>query len=840
MQFVNVAAIAFALAAGAELTSQCNSTWSPATSLVGTDRAILATTQWDPDGAGPLPSVVVCGGRFDGAGSSRCRRVATYNPLTEQWAPLGDGFDLEVRALAVLPSGTLVAGGTFRFSGATYTSGLAQWNGAAWQPFAGSGVLGDVHALEVTNAGNLLVGGSLTQAGTLPVGKFAIWDGATWSTYGFGFDDNVNSIDEATNGDIAVGGNFRYTDGLPGAGVAVWDGSSWSNPGGGTNQVTSPTVHAVKYLNSGTLLLGGYLLSGATGFVALEGWNGTSWSSPYTISQGRVRSIDQLADGTIIIGGPFSNGTGTVGISAAIWDNTSGTWIDQGLRLESTYSFELLPNGNLLAAGDARTAGATDIGHLGVFDGSAWRAPNAGTEGWVQQITSSPQGDLVVAGRFTTIGGVAARNIAIRNGSTWSPLGTGLSGSNSFQVLDLLVRDSGDVIACGTFSTAGGLPAGGIASWDGSTWSTLGASPFSSVDAVTERANGNLIAVGFDSNLTTHRVMEWDGSSWSALGDLGSPTGPRGVRLVTQANGDVFLTGRFTTIDGIAANNVAIWNGAAWTPMGMGLDSSGYDAANLPNGDLVVTGPFLRAGTQFASGIARWDGQQWSPLGLGIDGQGFHLAPLPNGDIVVAGWLTWAGMTPANKLARWTGSSWTALEYDGEMRVTATAYHQGELLVARTAPVLSDPYEPAIRRYRTNCQATVTSVGSGCSGSAGTNVLAADSMPWVGSTFRATATGMPTLSLAVGVYGAAINQPLAGVLPQGLPGCSALAAPDFLQLLTTNGGSGTATSSLRIPNMPALAGIGFEHQVLALDLDPLGNIVAATTTNALRLQLGAF
>ena len=52
---------------------------------------------------------------------------------------------------------------------------------------------------------------------------------------------------------------------------------------------------------------------------------------------------------------------------------------------------------------------------------------------------------------------------------TWSPLG---SGVNNF-ALKLTVYNN-ELIAGGTFTTAGGVSANYIAKWNGTTWSTLG------------------------------------------------------------------------------------------------------------------------------------------------------------------------------------------------------------------------------------------------------------------------------------------------------------------------------------------------------------------------------
>ena len=119
------------------------------------------------------------------------------------------------------------------------------------------------------------------------------------------------------------------------------------------------------------------------------------------------------------------------------------------------------------------------------------------------------------------------------------------------------------------------------------------------------------------------------------------------------------------------------------------------------------------------------------------------------------------------------------------------------------------------------------------------NVLTATSLPWIGSTYTATATGMPALGLAFSVRGfTGTSIPLSTILPQGIAGCSQLVSLDMLDLYLPT--AGTVTTPFVIPNTLALANFVLHHQVVAVELDPLANITALTSTNALSLTIGAF
>ena len=80
--------------------------------------------------------------------------------------------------------------------------------------------------------------------------------------------------------------------------------------------------------------------------------------------------------------------------------------------------------------------------------------------------------------------------------------------------------------------------------------------------------------------------------------------------------------------------------------------------------------------------------------------------------------------------------------------------------------------------------------------------------------------------------------PLASVFPQALADCDLLVAPDILEGLVTT--TGTAQSSLFLPNAPPLVGVTFYHQMVPFELDALGNWITITATNSLQLTAGKF
>ena len=108
-------------------------------------------------------------------------------------------------------------------------------------------------------------------------------------------------------------------------------------------------------------------------------------------------------------------------------------------------------------------------------------------------LTTLPNGDLVAAGSFTTAGGVPANRIARWDGTSWSAFGSGMNHN----VNSLTTLPNGDFVAVGVFTTAGGVPANRIARWDGSSWSAIGSGLDDTAYEVTTRPSGELVVGGF-------------------------------------------------------------------------------------------------------------------------------------------------------------------------------------------------------------------------------------------------------------------------------------------------------------------------------------------------------
>ncbi len=232
----------------------------------------------------------------------------------------------------------------------------------------------------------------------------------------------------------------------------------------------------------------------------------------------------------------------------------------------------------LIAGGNGIGPRGGPTAPLRAFDGTAWRSitgDQSSQLGVVKALTVY-NGELIAAGSFTSIGGVAANNIARWDGTTWRPLAQGVADR-----IEALEVHAGSLFVGGSFQTVGpGISSPGVARWNGSAWSAVSSSlsTGSSVYALRSFRN-NLFAGGSFSSLggvSATNLAVWNNTSWATFGqpsgivrDLDSFTG----LAITQDR--LFIAGTFSTINAQSIDRVAIWNPSAGTWAAAGTPPAG-------------------------------------------------------------------------------------------------------------------------------------------------------------------------------------------------------------------------------------------------------------------------
>ncbi len=436
------------------------------------------------------------------------------NLSTRCWFPrLGSAWQ---RALASLSTLALVPAAAFAQCAATWSD-------------PGGGASGGLPVFALTSLGGseLVAGGQFNAIGGVPASRIARWTGATWSAIGGGLApfNAVYAVCRRANGELIAGGQeMGITSPIVYANIARWDGTTWSPLGQGV----AGTVYALANLPSGDLAVGGSI-----GFAAgqpvhcVARWSGSAWSP-----------LGAGFDGL----GPFTT-----------------------VRALAT-----MPNGDLIAGGNFTLSGAEPMLRIARWNGTAWTQVGAGLNGQVTSLLVLPGGDIVAGGAFTASGGVALEHIARFDGTAWHPLGDGLGGNPSFATVDGLARlPNGDIVAAGLFQV--GAPLGGVARWNGSSWSLIAGSPSGYAAALAFLPTGELFTGGTFPGAITRLVTAcpatanevpsgcagsaghlhvesaaWLGATWRAAAD-GLPPGALVFSVLGVSTTEIALAAVFAT-----------------------------------------------------------------------------------------------------------------------------------------------------------------------------------------------------------------------------------------------------------------------------------------------------
>jgi hypothetical protein len=260
--------------------------------------------------------------------------------------------------------------------------------------------------------------------------------------------------------------------------------------------------------------------------------------------------------------------------------------------------------------------------------------------------------------------------------TTWLPVCNelGLGG----EALTFSVNPvSGKLYVGGSFKMAGRVLVDGLACWNGSGWTAIEGNPNSGkvngeILAIAHDHSGNLYILGFAEG--SNYIKKLSGSVSSTVCDLADfSSGAQINAIALDSIGNLYVGGRFDTVLGVVASNVAKWDGSTWSPLGNGIANTPdeYDVVSTlaidANGNVYAGGSFSIAGGIKAHNIAKWNGKVWIPLGEGIidsTDKYFKIVTLGvdhTGNLYAAGSFNQIGGVMAHNIAKWDGSSWNSL-----------------------------------------------------------------------------------------------------------------------------------------------------------------------------------
>lgn len=734
----------------------CDPAWLPAVGELGTDAQVRALAMFD-DGSGGGPALYAAG-TFSVAGDVSASRIAKFDGVS--WSPLGEGIQGDVNALAVYNDGlgggpALYAGGAFSTAGGVSASNLAKWNGSAWSAVGGGAnqevlVLKTMFDLGAPALQSLLVGGRFTSVGGVPANRIAKRSGNTWSALGagvgLGSPDRVAAIEvevvTVTNVLVYVGGRFTQAGGVAANNVARWNGSSWSALGAGL--ASDEGVSALLRHDDGNgfrIYAGGRFTLGVQGNIAR--WNGSAWSVVGNGVTGCWRTVhslvqfnDELGGGLVLYaGGMFEVAGGMFASKIARWNGISWAPLGAGITgnctgdgvyaLAPTHLLGTDPTPRLFVGGIFSIAGGHVVRNVAQWSGGTWDAERGGPNQEANAIavgggSGGGGSSLYLGGQFTRVAGVAANRIAKLENGNWSALGSGLNGAvYALAVLEEAGGGAPSVIAGGTFTQAGGIPASNVARWNGSSWSPMASGLNGAVGALAVFDDGSGPAVyagGYFSHsgaLPVNQIAKWNGTSWQSLGS-GVDSIVTSLAVYDDGSGSaLYVGGYFNSAGGVPAYTLAKWSGTAWSSLGgganyfgNGTNSAVYTLAVHDDGSgsaLYAGGPFTAIGDSTALFLAKWNGSTWAPLGTGPNDSVMALGVYDEGTgsgpaLFAAGSFWQAGGAPAMGIAKWNGAAWSPLgdglnataralaSYDDGTGLGASLYVAGPFTATPTGP----------------------------------------------------------------------------------------------------------------------------------------------------------
>jgi len=222
----------------------------------------------------------------------------------------------------------------------------------------------------------------------------------------------------------------------------------------------------------------------------------------------------------------------------------------------------------------------------------------------------------------------------------WQKLGNGAS----FKVVSLYADTASNRLYIGKESAG---TDNAINYWNGLQWDTLHSIGYPII-AINKFHNEIYCSDG--------SLYKYNGTNWSFISNGGI------LNLFNQNENNLYTCGWFDSIGGVAASNIAKWDGINWSAIDTTKWLGGAISCSIIyNGELYIGGNFVNYNGTIDR-VARWDGIQWQPVGNGIRGGmgGVNCFEIYNNELYVGGRFNMVE-NPGNAIAKWNGFNWNAV-----------------------------------------------------------------------------------------------------------------------------------------------------------------------------------
>jgi hypothetical protein len=314
-------------------------------------------------------------------------------------------------------------------------------------------------------------------------------------------------------------------------------------------------------------------------------WNGSSWTTTGDTFDDLVTALCAYDTGygpVLYAAGYFRNlyysGAPMWHVGALI----NGVWVEPGGGLPTAslypgvWAMQAFDDGSgpkLYVGGAFTTYAGFNSNNIVRWDGANWSSVGGGLTGAARAmcVYDDGGGSALYVSMFDQA--VSAATIVKWNGTAWSSIGSGFTGGAP-GITSMAVFDDGSgpaLYAGGSFTSANGVPANGIAKWDGTSWSALAGvplTPLNDITAMTVHDDGTGPALYEHSRSGLYPLFQgvamWDGTTWAGLG-IRPDCEVRSLRSFDDGQGGgpaLYAAGCFYEVGHVISPNVARWGGA--------------------------------------------------------------------------------------------------------------------------------------------------------------------------------------------------------------------------------------------------------------------------------------
>ncbi len=301
---------------------------------------------------------------------------------------------------------------------------------------------------------------------------------------------------------------------------------------------------------------------------------------------------------------------------------------------------------------------------------------------------------LIIGGVFISIDTFQNNGLAVWDGEKWDCFSEGISlGGQVFSIIEYLDT----LYVAGWFNSIGGNTSiRNIAKWDGNNWSSIG---FNTDDLLIRNMrviNNELYIIGsFDSinNIAANGLAKYNGVEWTNVYDLPRfdtvYNNPNLLSDVAYYKGELYVGGNFYNPD-FTIMDITKYNGSEWVDVGGGMfgGMSNVDRLLVYENELIVAGGFYQSDGNTGNFIQKWDSFQWYEMGnlAGLNNNYNSNAAVKemkihNGELYIGGVFAYAGDVPIQGIAKWDGEKWCGFGGDFGLNVYSLGFYRDTLFV---------------------------------------------------------------------------------------------------------------------------------------------------------------